>query len=328
MVLPDLVLPCLFEERNYVNPRILIIADVPGWAMERTADNVMARLKEQYSFEKAFNSNAEEKIKQGNFDLLYITYETQFRDAGLKEVFPHHTVSGVRSHFKWDGGRGLPPSPEFIEYLQQFLALNVPSLILYDIFKRAHPAVIRTPHGVDEQFFRPHPQGPVATPKGELILGWTGSRTNHPGKRGIEDFILPALEGLRGVTFLMAAREERWRNQAEMVTFYQGLDAYICASRTEGGPHPILEACACGIPVISTRVGIAPELISDGKNGILIERSIACVREAIVRLRDHRDVRIEMGRQARKTIERDWTWDLQAPKYISFFNSGLEQAGR
>jgi glycosyltransferase involved in cell wall biosynthesis len=109
-----------------------------------------------------------------------------------------------------------------------------------------------------------------------------------------------------------------------MVPFYQKLDAYICASRTEGGPHPILEASACGIPVISTPVGIAPELISDGANGILIERTIPAIREAVIMLRDNRDVRVEMGRQARKTIEEKWTWDTQAQKYIPFFNFGLE----
>jgi len=59
-----------------------------------------------------------------------------------------------------------------------------------------------------------------------------------------------------------------------MVDFYRSLDAYICTSRTEGGPHPILEASSCGIPVISTPVGIAPELIEDKINGLLIKRNI------------------------------------------------------
>ncbi|MFH0812519.1 MAG: glycosyltransferase family 4 protein [Pseudomonadota bacterium] len=310
-----------------LKPKILIIADVPGWAMERTADNVMARLKNHYHFEKAFNANAEEKIKQGDFDLLYITYETQFRDAGIKAAVPPGTVSGVRSHFKWDGGRGLPPAPEFIAYLQQFVALNVPSRILYDVFKNLHFVVFHTPHGVDHGKFHPRIGGAFSSPPGKLVLGWAGSKTNHPGKRGIEDYILPALEGLSGVSFTMAAREEKWRSQEEMVTFYQGLDAYICASRTEGGPHPILEALSCGIPVISTRVGVAPELIEQGVNGMLVERIVPAIREAIVYLRDNRDLRVEMGKQARKTIEENWTWDMQAQKYIPFFNYGFEKWG-
>ena len=309
-----------------MKPKILVIVDVPGWALDRTAENVMARLKEHYHYEKVFNKDAVERIPKGGFDLLYITYETQFRDAGIQMRIPGKAVTGVRCHFKWDGGKGLPPSPEFIEHLRQFAALNVPSRILHDIFKDLHPAVFQTPHGVDIRVFKPRSNGPFSSPSGEMVLGWAGSLRNHPGKRGMEDFILPALEGIKGVTFKVAAREEKWRTQQEMVEFYHGLDALICASRTEGGPHPLLEASACQVPVISTRVGIAPELIQEGENGLLIERDKNAIRDAVVRLRDNREMRLEMGKRARKIVEKDWNWDIQALHYIPFFNHGLEAA--
>ena len=85
-----------------MKPRILVIVDVPGWAMERTADNVIVRLSDQFYFEKAFNRNAVEKIGSGNFDLLYVTYETQFQDASIQVELPKRAITGVRSHFKWD----------------------------------------------------------------------------------------------------------------------------------------------------------------------------------------------------------------------------------
>ena len=129
--------------------------------------------------------------------------------------------------------------------------------------------------------------------------------------------------GLEGVTLRLAARERRWRTQEEMVTFYQGIDALICASRSEGGPHPLLEASACRIPLISTRVGIAPELIRDGENGIFIERTVEAIREAVIRLRDNRALRLEMGRKARDIVESAWNWDIQARNYIPFFEYGL-----
>lgn len=308
-----------------MKPRILIIVDVPGWSLERTADNVMARLGYLYRFEKAFNKNAVEAMSKGNYDLVYITYERQFQDAGIDIAIPGPAVIGVRCHCKWDGGKGLPPSREFINYLNTFKALHVPSLILHDIFKDKHRAVFHTPHGVDENIFYPRTGVPFSSPEGKLVLGWAGSRTNHPGKRGIDDFILPALQGLEGITLHVAAREDTWRTQHEMVPFYQGLDAYICASRTEGGPHPLLEASACGVPVISTRVGLAPELIMDNENGILVERTIDAIREAVVRLRDNRELRLRMGKRARQTIEERWTWDRQAVNYVPFFNYGLEK---
>jgi len=302
----------------------LTIVDVPGWALDRTADNVIRRLSGKYKFIKAYNSDAKEKIRAGKFDLLYITYWRQFKDAGLSMEFPGPVISGIRSHFKWDGGRGRPPSQDMIACLREFRAINVPSRILYDIFRYRHPAVFHTPHGVDEKVFRPAARRGGPAGKGRLVLGWAGSKKNHPGKRGIEDFILPAIKDLKGVTLKLAAREETWRTTEQMVAFYRQLDACICASRTEGGPHPLLEAAACGVPLISTRVGIAPELINDYDSGILVERTVADIRRAVVLLRDNPEMRIHMGRRARRTIEEQWTWDRQAPNYIPFFNFGLQ----
>lgn len=57
----------------------------------------------------------------------------------------------------------------------------------------------------------------------------------------------------------------------DIVDYYNVLDLYIIASRVEGGPKAILESMACGIPVISTKVGMAPEVIINGYNGFLSE---------------------------------------------------------
>jgi glycosyltransferase involved in cell wall biosynthesis len=200
----------------------------------------------------------------------------------------------------------------------------VPSRILYTIFHELHPSVYYTPHGVDPVTFSPRTGGVFSSPAGELVLGWAGSLANHPGKRGVEDFILPALKGLKGVALKLAAREEKWRTQEEMAEFYQGLDALICASRTEGGPHPLLEASACQIPVISTRVGLAPDLIEHGRNGLLVDRTVEAIRDAVIRLRDDQELRLKMGRSAREIVEARWNWDVQARHYIPFFEHGLK----
>jgi hypothetical protein len=308
-----------------MKPRILVIVDVPGWALERTADNVMRRLAGRYDFRKAFNNTAAEVIRRCDYDLVYICYERQFQDAGIDVAVPRPSVIGVRCHSKWDGGAGLPPSPEFLRHLNCFSALHVPSRILHEIFSPLHPAVFHTPHGVDEAVFVPRPDRRVPSASGRLVLGWAGSRTNHPGKRGLEDLLIPAVQELPGVELRLAAREDTWRTQDEMVSFYQGLDAYICTSRVEGGPHSLLEASACGIPVISTRVGIAPELIRHGFNGLLIDRSIEAIQEAVTGLRDMPDLRADMGAHAREAVEQGWTWDGQALKYIPFFEYALAQ---
>lgn len=305
-----------------MKPEILIIADVPGWALDRTAENVIKRLSHLFRFRKVFNDRAVESVKNNDYDLLYLTYWKQFQDASIIIKLNSPAITGIRSHFKWDQGKDLPPSEEMLDYINTFKAINVPSRILYDIFKDKHPALFYTPHGVDHNIFMPA-QNPFTSCAGELVIGWTGSMNNHPNKRGLNDLLIPALKDLKGVELKTAAREDKWRTQEEMVNFYQGLDAYICTSRTEGGPHPLLEASACGIPIISTKVGIAPDLIINNKNGVFIDRTLDSIIKAVTLLRDNPDLRRNMAINARQVIEDSWIWDIQAQQYVPFFEKGL-----
>ena len=51
---------------------------------------------------------------------------------------------------------------------------------------------------------------------------------------------------------------------------YHALDAYVVASRQEGGPKGVLESLATGVPLVTTRVGQAEDLVRDGENGLLV----------------------------------------------------------
>ena len=55
----------------------------------------------------------------------------------------------------------------------------------------------------------------------------------------------------------------------EVVDCYHALDLYMVTSREEGGPKALLESMACGVPVVSTRTGMAEDVIADGHNGAL-----------------------------------------------------------
>lgn len=58
---------------------------------------------------------------------------------------------------------------------------------------------------------------------------------------------------------------------ADMRSRYAALDVYLCSSSVEGGPYPVLEALACGVPAIATAVGHCADLIGAGpQNGRII----------------------------------------------------------
>ncbi len=56
-----------------------------------------------------------------------------------------------------------------------------------------------------------------------------------------------------------------------VIEYYRGSDCGIFFSRSEGYGISLVEALACQLPVISTKVGIAPDVIKDGKNGLFVD---------------------------------------------------------
>jgi glycosyltransferase involved in cell wall biosynthesis len=57
----------------------------------------------------------------------------------------------------------------------------------------------------------------------------------------------------------------------DIVKYFNALDLYIISSRVEGGPKAILESWATGVPLVSTNVGMVPDLMEDGKDGFLVD---------------------------------------------------------
>ena len=57
----------------------------------------------------------------------------------------------------------------------------------------------------------------------------------------------------------------------ELAHAYHALDVYLVTSRQEGGPKATFEATAAGVPLVTTRVGQAQELLADGEDALLAE---------------------------------------------------------
>lgn len=57
----------------------------------------------------------------------------------------------------------------------------------------------------------------------------------------------------------------------EVGQLFEALDAYIVSSRQEGGPKAVLESMASGVPLVTTRVGQAMDLVRHNENGWVVE---------------------------------------------------------
>lgn len=81
-----------------------------------------------------------------------------------------------------------------------------------------------------------------------------------------------------------------------VLSFYQSADIFILPSLAEGLSNALLEAQACGLPCIATRVGGNPDIIEDGENGLLIEpKSVDAISDALNVLLGSEELRYRFG---------------------------------
>lgn len=90
-------------------------------------------------------------------------------------------------------------------------------------------------------------------------------------------------------------------------SYLPAFDAFILPSLMEGTPMAMLEAMLCGIPVIASKVGGIPDVVTSGKNGILVSPgSSQEIGAAISLLYKDKDLRMKIGREAQSIVKAEY----------------------
>jgi glycosyltransferase involved in cell wall biosynthesis len=106
----------------------------------------------------------------------------------------------------------------------------------------------------------------------------------------------------------------------ELKTFYQSADIFVYPSLYENFAQPLLEAAAYGLPLISTSVGIARDIIIEGETGYQISGKPEEIKERIESLKDSK-LRLQMGKRIQNEIKKSFDWGNIMDQYISLYYS-------
>ena len=151
----------------------------------------------------------------------------------------------------------------------------------------------------------------------QLILVGGEEKTSSLSKSGYLDELKNLCKALNindQVTFVGSVPQD------ELFNWYSKGDIFVYPSLYENFGQPILEAAAAGLPIISTSVGVARELITDNETGFLFTGDVQELADRITQLSDQ-NIRKEMGKSLRQKARSLYGWKGIIKQYLDLYYS-------
>ena len=111
-----------------------------------------------------------------------------------------------------------------------------------------------------------------------------------------------------------------WISHDNLPRYLNELKLIVLPSYTEGLPNIMLEAMACGTPVLATPVGAIPNFIKDGETGFIMENnSPECIAKNVIRALNHPNLE-QISKKAHDMVEKEFTYEKAVNRYREIFN--------
>ena len=163
---------------------------------------------------------------------------------------------------------------------------------------------------------------PVPLPAGKLKVGWCGTPDN-PRKQYAK--LEETMNQIDGISFIPnhvkidSGKAYGKYELEDMINYYSQIHVYVCGSGWEGFGLPLLEASACGRPVVTFDVGIAKELKEDGI-GVIIVRDWEEMKQKIQEMENDFAIVSHLSMKSRENVEK-WTLRNLKDQWLEAFRS-------
>lgn len=347
-----------------LNKKICIVADVPNWAFDRIATQIKNELGYKYDIRVAyFNRRTEsdylyEFIEENDdCDLLHFlnrrilllmntdVFKNKVEKSGrslqnyIAEKREKFTTA-VYDYMDYDANTMLEYGSIYNEFTKCYYTATKKLFDIYSSIKEIKKPAVMIHDICDGKIFIPMNLERFDYKQikdRDIVVGWVGN-SKHADEdnvdlKGFYSILVPVVEELKNegylINFLYADRNVQWLTTEEMPIYYSKIDICICVSIHEGTPRPVLEAMYCGVPIISTDVGIVDEALGkkqhefiigsrdNGNNDEIVRKKL---KERIIYLYNNRNLFKELSDENLKSIQ---TFD--GGKTIQAFDNFFEQ---
>jgi len=195
------------------------------------------------------------------------------------------------------------------------------------------------PAKIHEEFWLPH-HAP--------IVGNVAALVPHKGQRhliGAAVLVLPRVPDARfviaGEGELRPALERQIREhhlekhvilagfRPDVLSLHKGFDVFVLSSVTEGLGTSLLDAMACGKPVVATSAGGIPEVVADGETGLLVPpRDDHALADAIARLLGDEALRRRMGEAGRARVGERFSAERMVRDTLAVYEEAVRAGAR
>jgi glycosyltransferase involved in cell wall biosynthesis len=208
--------------------------------------------------------------------------------------------------------------------------------------KQLNTRVVLIPNGVNDKIYLPNRELGIRKlygfSKDEVVFGMVARMTNEKGHL----LLLNAFANVNVLhpnTKLLLVGDGQNRAKIEsyakelgiyqaivftgtcsnIVELLNSIDCYISASYREAMPMSVLEAMACGLPVIATEVGELPHMLRDGAGRLTKVGDVDNIAVEMISIINNRDAAKKMGNLARFRVEHEYSARQQALKHESIY---------